>query len=142
MVDRPLFQKLCCGLSDISPCSAVQLLQLACDREILPGSGHQNISDLCIRDAAKAWNSIELDDAYHELPDCAKVKLLEAVFVAAKAGDTRLKKNLESAKTTLIMQVDVNMPKEKYRGPNYEAQGSFYLKGSVRSALDYATLHR
>ena len=143
MVDRPLFQKLCCGLSDISPCSAVQLLRLACDREILPGSGQQNISDLCIRDAAKAWKSIELDDAYHKLPDCAKVKLLEAVFLAAKASDTKLQKNLESAKTTLIGQVDAYMPNTHYhQGQSIETPQKSYLKGSVRSALDYATLHR
>lgn len=136
-VDRPLFQKLCCGLSDISPCSAVQLLRLACDREILPGSGQQNISDLCIRDAAKAWKSIELDDAYHRLPDCAKVKLLEAVFVAAKACDTKLKKNLETAKTKLIGLVDTNL-----RDNLDTSQQRYYIHNSIQSALDYAKLLR
>ena len=136
MVDRPLFQKLCCGLSDISPCSAVQLLRLACDREILPGSGQQNISDLCIRDAAKAWKSIELDDAYHKLPDCAKVKLLEAVFLTAKASDTKLQKNLESAKTTLIMQVDTNI-----RANLDRRQQRYDIRSSIQAELQYAKLH-
>lgn len=137
MVDRPLFQKLCCGLSDISPCSAVQLLRLACDREILPGSGQKNISDCCIRDAAKAWNSIGLGDAYHELPDGAKVKLLEAVFVAAKAGDTKLKQNLEIAKTTLIGQVDTTL-----RAYQDRSQQKYYIHNSIQAELQYAKLLR
>ena len=101
-VDKELFERFCQGIDKVNPTYAILLLRQAVDRGFVAGSKTQNISDICIRDAASgqvfnifkigterpAWmRCINVNEkSYAGLPDSEKVKLLEFALTTA-TGD-------------------------------------------------------